>query len=119
MKKGSQISVELKSLIGVFSSKLGKLAIPEGSGSSEVLFVCIEILQGLLVFSITLKSLLEFFSSVGFISEGKVFSLKSNDFVLEFDFPSSSSSQSFFEVLDLFLKFNNLSFLFVEESGEV
>ena len=119
MKKGVQISVELKFVVGVFSSELGELAVPEGSGSSEVLFVGIEILQGLLVFSVTLKSILKFFSGVGFISEGEVFGLEGNDFVLELDFSSSSSSQSFFEILDLLLKLNNLGFLFVEESGEV
>lgn len=119
MKKGVQISVELKSVIGVFSSELRELAVPKGSGSSEVLFVGIEILQGLLVFSVTLKSIFKLFSGVGFISEGEVFGLEGNDFVLELDFSCSSSSQSFFEILDLLLKLNNLGFLFVEESGEV
>jgi hypothetical protein len=119
LKKGIQISVELKSIIGVFSSELGKLAIPEGSGSSEVLFIVIEILQGLLVFSFTLKGILKLLSSVGFVSEGEVLGFKGNDLVLKFDFPSSSSSQSFLEILDLLLEFNNLVFLFVEESGEV
>ena len=119
MKKGIQISVELKSIIGVFSSELGKLAVPEGSGSSEVLFIVIEILQGLLVFSFTLKGILKLLSSVGFVSEGEVLGFKGNDLVLKFDFPSSSSSQSFLEILDLLLELNNLSFLLVEESGEV
>jgi hypothetical protein len=82
----------LDSIVGVFGSELSNLTVPERGGSSEILFVCIEILLCLLEFSLTLKSIFKLFSSVGFISESEIFSFKGNDFVLELDFSSGSSS---------------------------
>jgi hypothetical protein len=45
--------------------------------------------------------------------------VQSDDFVFELGFSLGGSSESFFEILDFFLEFNDLILLFVEDSGVI
>lgn len=109
LEKGGQFGSQGEPFIGVFSGKLGKLMVPKGSSSGKVGPVCLEVLLGLVELSLASQCIFQFFASVGLVSQGIVFSLEGSDLFLEFFLSDFGSSQSFFQIFNPLLKFDDIA----------
>lgn len=99
------------------SSELLKLSVHQSCKSTQLGSESVVLVFNSSNLSTTNQKLLNFSSADVGVLDSLEGSIQSDDFVFKFRLSLWGSSESFFEVLNFFFKFNDLVFFFVEDTG--